>query len=164
MGCHPTRATLTRTACANLEINFKIKWRTENCNAKGVALQCERCIGGSLCPNYCRQRGGLDERPHGPAPARPPRCSPALSTVRATFAAPRVRARDGDASGMGVARACSSFTRVLTCEPPPVRGCGRRAPTRYIKLTLMLKLCAGYSISPYAACHLNGHARVRNTA
>ncbi len=28
----------------------------------------------------------------------------------------------------------------------------------------MLKLCAGYSISPYAACHLNGHARVRNTA
>ena len=83
----------------------------------------------------------------------------ARGPCHATLASTRRRA-----TVISDARACPSYAQVAPCKPPPVRGCGRRARTCYIKWTLMLKLCAGYSISPYAACHLNGHARVRNTA
>ena len=88
----------------------KSQQRTESSNAKGVALQHGKRKGGSLCPNYCRQRGGLDERPHGPAPARPPRCSSALSTAPVRAAGPtrsrrpqraHLRARSGAAISMG---------------------------------------------------------------
>jgi hypothetical protein len=79
---------------------------------------------------------------------------------RATLANTRRRA-----SCTGVARACSSYTQVLTCKPPPVRGCGRPARTRYIKRTLMHIIKSGvHTISPYAARHLYWRARVRYAA
>ena len=63
----------SRVSIRDLALNIKTKWRTETATAlKEWRSNTVYIKGGSLCPNYnCRPRGGLDERPHGPAPARP---------------------------------------------------------------------------------------------
>jgi hypothetical protein len=176
LGCHPTRATLTRTACANLEIIISDKvaqqfrrrgnptfgfapygkrvanaasgapsrarvptgpMRTQvgtgigAIQTRSVYAERIRYKRGSLCHDYSRQRGGLDERPHGPAPARPPRCRSTLSTAPVRAAGPtrgrqpqraRLRARDAVARTIWQARSHSAL-RGNTCGLHLARVC-----------------------------------------
>ena len=105
------QANLRKALCRKMQRETGNETRMSGAQTRAEIIKYKR---GSLCPIYAARS-----------------TAHVAGTCNVTL-----RARGGATIGIGDARAHSSCTQALTYKPPPVRGCGRRACTRYMKLTL----------------------------